>query len=373
MTTKYGGKSVRNENINYANIIQNNQNPIHSNRKKEIININDKRKTEIVREFGKEIRNYVDVKVTYIDTNPNKSNHRNIKHKRLFSSKRKYKTTSQETSKTPYYSLQSYSEYINEISAYLKSISTSKSNNGSSTFTSIFPLQQSLSANTRISLFTWLIEVHSNFNLHTNTLYLAYHIIDQFLLHTQCELEQFQLLGITALYIACKYEEVYFPRINEFIYSTAHTYTKQQMLQFEIKILQTLNFDINYVSPLCFVELFNQQLQLDKKCILTCQYVIEASYIDCKMLKYNAVVIAVCAVYMGLKLSTTVNADNNNKDMNKTIWNVSGYDKDNNEVKACIDDMCALLDNIDNVKYSAIQKKYSSEKYMDVAYHKGFA
>ena len=145
------------------------------------------------------------------------------------------------------------------------------------------------------------------------------------------------------------------------------------MLQFEIKILQTLNFDINYVSPLCFVELFNQQLQLDKKCMLTCQYVIEASYLDCKMLKYNSVVIAVCAVYMGLKLTTTVNADDNNKDINKILWNVSGYDKDNSEVKACIDDMCALLDKIDNVKYSAIQKKYSSEKYMDVAYHKGFA
>ena len=372
MTTKYGGKSVLNVNVKYACTTQNNQNFVRSNGKKELINVHDKRKTDIVREFGKEIRNYVDVNVTYIDTNPNKSNHRNIKTKRLFSSKRKYKTTSQETSKTPSYSLQSYSEYINEISAYLKSISTSKTNSCSSTFTSIFPIQQSLSANTRISLFTWLIEVHSNFNLHTNTLYLAFHIIDQFLLHLPCELEDFQLLGITALYISCKYEEVYFPRINEFIYATAHTYTKQQMLQFEITILQTLNFDINYVSPLCFVELFNQQLQLDKKCMLTCQYVIEACYLDCKMLKYNAVVIAVCAVYMGLKLTTTVNADDD-KDMNKTLWNVSGYDKYSHEVKTCIDDMCELLDNIDNVKYSAIQKKYSSEKYMDVAYHKGFA
>ena len=45
-----------------------------------------------------------------------------------------------------------------------------------------------------------------------------------------------QLVGVTALFIASKYEELYPPEIKDFVYITDNTYTAKQVLQMEINI-----------------------------------------------------------------------------------------------------------------------------------------
>jgi len=37
------------------------------------------------------------------------------------------------------------------------------------------------------------------------------------------------MLGITALFISCKYEEIYFPGVNEFILTTQNSYTSDEV------------------------------------------------------------------------------------------------------------------------------------------------
>ena len=40
-----------------------------------------------------------------------------------------------------------------------------------------------------------------------------------------------QLVGVSAMLIACKYEEMYIPQVDDFIYITNGAYTAQDMLQ----------------------------------------------------------------------------------------------------------------------------------------------
>jgi hypothetical protein len=53
---------------------------------------------------------------------------------------------------------------------------------------------------------------------------------------------QLQLVGVAAMFVACKYEEMYVPAIDDFVYMTDNTYTKSEIRQMEISILKTMDF-----------------------------------------------------------------------------------------------------------------------------------
>lgn len=62
-----------------------------------------------------------------------------------------------------------------------------------------------------------------------------------------------QLVGVTAMFIASKYEEMYPPEIGDFAFVTNNTYTKHQIRQMEMKILRALNFGLGRPLPLHFL------------------------------------------------------------------------------------------------------------------------
>lgn len=73
-----------------------------------------------------------------------------------------------------------------------------------------------------------------------------------------------QLVGVAALFISSKYEELYPPDISDFVYITDDTYTKQQVIEMEKHILKVCNRIRNMHSkrqiillltifPFCFV------------------------------------------------------------------------------------------------------------------------
>ena len=75
-------------------------------------------------------------------------------------------------------------------------------------------------------LVDWLVEVHLKFKLLPETLFLTVNIIDRYTYIKQVKRNDYQLLGVTAMLIACKYEEIYAPEIRDFIYMTDKAYTK---------------------------------------------------------------------------------------------------------------------------------------------------
>jgi hypothetical protein len=76
-------------------------------------------------------------------------------------------------------------------------------------------------------LVDWLVEVHLKFKLLPETLFLTVNLIDRYTYIKQVKRNDYQLLGVTAMLIACKYEEIYAPEIRDFIYMTDKAYTKE--------------------------------------------------------------------------------------------------------------------------------------------------
>ena len=67
----------------------------------------------------------------------------------------------------------------------------------------------------RSILIDWLVEVHMKFKLFPETLYLTINIIDRYLAKAEVKRAKLQLVGVTALLIASKYEEIYPPELKK--------------------------------------------------------------------------------------------------------------------------------------------------------------
>ncbi|RWV94276.1 hypothetical protein GW17_00043194 [Ensete ventricosum] len=73
--------------------------------------------------------------------------------------------------------------------------------------------QVEINAKMRAILADWLIEVHHKFELMPETLYLTFYIIDRYLSMGVVLRREFQLVGMSAMIIASKYEEIWAPQV----------------------------------------------------------------------------------------------------------------------------------------------------------------
>jgi cyclin B len=83
----------------------------------------------------------------------------------------------------------------------------------------------------RTILVDWLVEVHLKFKMVPETLYLTVHIIDRFLEDNRVRRSKLQLVGVAALLVASKYEEIYPPELRDLVYITDRAYNKQEILE----------------------------------------------------------------------------------------------------------------------------------------------
>lgn len=103
--------------------------------------------------------------------------------------------------------------------------------------------------------------------------------------------------------IACKYEEIYPPIVKDFVYITDNAYSKDEILEMERKMLQTLDFDIQITSSFRFLERFAKVAKIDPLIFNLSRYLLELSLVNYKMLKYNQSNLASSALYLSLKMT----------------------------------------------------------------------
>lgn len=110
-----------------------------------------------------------------------------------------------------------------------------------------------ISARMRAILVDWLVQVHSRFQLLQETLYLTVAVLDRFLQVQPVSPRKLQLVGVTAMLVACKYEEMYAPEVGDFAYITDNAFSTAQILEMEQLVLRTLNFALGRPLPLHFL------------------------------------------------------------------------------------------------------------------------
>ena len=143
----------------------------------------------------------------------------------------------------------------------------------------------------------WLVQVHQRFQLLPETLYLAINIIDRFLSQKIVQLDKLQLVGITSLFIASKYEEVISPHVSNFTYM-AKDYQDSEILSAERFILSTLNYDLSFPNPMNFLRRISKADTYDIQTRTLGKYLLEISALDHRFLEYLPSHVAAASMFM---------------------------------------------------------------------------
>jgi hypothetical protein len=185
------------------------------------------------------------------------------------------------------------SEYVNEIFDYLKRLEPETQPNPN-----YMDDQNDLKWQMRGILVDWLVEVHTRFRLLPETLFLAVNIIDRFLSHKIVLLDKLELVGITAMFIAAKYEEVFSPHVQYFRHVADDGFTEEEILRAERFILATLDYNLSYPNPMNFLRRISKADQYDFQTRTFAKYLMEISLLDHRFMPYLSSHVSAAAMYM---------------------------------------------------------------------------
>ena len=184
-------------------------------------------------------------------------------------------------------------EYVVEIFDYLREIEEATMANPS-----YMDLQEDLEWKQRGILVDWLIEVHTRFHLLPETLFLAVNIIDRFLSTKVVQLQKLQLVGITAMFIASKYEEVLSPHVQNFRHVADDGFTEAEILSAERYILAALNYDLSYPNPMNFLRRISKADNYEIQSRTLGKYFLEIGLVDHRFIEYAPSHIAAASMYL---------------------------------------------------------------------------
>ena len=112
-------------------------------------------------------------------------------------------------------------------------------------------------------LIGWLIDVDARYGFSPETLYFAVDVVDRYLKTQHSSKTELQLLGITGLWMAAKFEETYVaPKMAHLVHLCDGTYSKEQVLSMEAKIVQALDFQMLSCTSFHFLEILMRYIEL---------------------------------------------------------------------------------------------------------------
>ena len=161
--------------------------------------------------------------------------------------------------------------------------------------------QSDINERMRAILIDWLVEVHLKFKLEKDTLFLTVHLIDRLLQLKAVKRQKLQLVGVTAMLIASKYEEIYAPEVRDFVYISDNAYTNDEILAMEALMLNAFQFRITTPSILSFLSRFTKIMGADSTVSRLSQYFAESMLQEYSMLRYPASTIAAASVAVARK------------------------------------------------------------------------
>jgi len=246
-------------------------------------------------------------------------------------------------------------EYVNDIYSYLRSLErhqTVKNN--------FLSVQREMTPKMRSVLVDWLINVHSQFKLLPETLYMGVSIMDRFFQSESVAKDKIQLVGVTAFFIASKFEEIYPPDLMDYVTICDQLYSKKEIIKMEMVILRTLKFELGRPLPLHFLRRNSKAAHADPKIHTMAKYLMELTLIDHECAAWSPSLLAASALYITLRLLS-----NQTNTWNPTLAYYSSYTED--QITPCIAHICKLIKRSERSRFQNCRKKYSSAKLLEIS------
>ncbi|GAA6054670.1 hypothetical protein JCM3770_006379 [Rhodotorula araucariae] len=240
-------------------------------------------------------------------------------------------------------------EYSDEIFKYMSELEESSMPNPR-----YMDHQTEIEWSMRTTLIDWLLQVHLRYHMLPETLWIAINIIDRFLSNRVVSLIKFQLVGVTAMFVAAKYEEIMAPSVEEFVFMTEGGYSREEILKGERIILQSLEFNISsYCTPYSWVRRISKADDYDIQTRTLSKFLMEVTLLDHRFLRAKPSMIAAVGMYLSRRML--------GGDWNDAFIFYSNYTEAQLLVPAGF-----LLENLSQPGFEErfVFKKYSAKKFL---------
>ncbi|KAJ2663176.1 G2/mitotic-specific cyclin [Coemansia sp. RSA 1200] len=240
------------------------------------------------------------------------------------------------------------SEYIAEIIEYMRELEQKSMPDDS-----YMSKQNDLTWEMRRVLVNWLVQIHYQLRMLPETLFLAVNLVDRFLSKRQVSVSKLQLVGLTGLLIASKYEEMTTPHVQDFAYLAGNCYETEEILNAEVFMLRVLDFDLSYPSPLTFLRRVSKAEQYNMQTRTVGKYLMEICLVDHRMMRFTPSHVAAASICLARRMLKAGEWDSN-------LRHFSGFSAE--ELKPCIalmvEHMVKPLDD------EFVYRKYQHKRYL---------
>jgi cyclin A len=221
----------------------------------------------------------------------------------------------------------------------------------------------------RTILVDWMVDVHLKFKLHPETFFLAVDVVDRFLMTTKGSRATLQLVGVCAMLLAAKHDEIWPPEVKDCIYICANTFSRDDVLRMERQISEALQFRLTVPTVYPFLIRMCDVADANDTVRHLALYVLENAMLDYGMLSYSASHVAFAALMVAQAIFNFSTAGDTSPE---SCWNSTLQYYSKRSPAHLVPCATQLLESMKinsqpNSRYQAVKRKYSSQKYSQVS------
>ena len=192
-------------------------------------------------------------------------------------------------------------DYIEEI---LENLKIEETNNEFKIDPDYFHYQTEINSKMRIILIDWILEVTNKLKFKEETFFITTYIIDAYLSKKFIPRKKFQLLGVTALFISTKINEIFSGKTKDYAFITDNAYDEKDILDMESDISKIIKFNFLVPSCLSFFEIIVNKFGIDKDLNKTHlgKFLIKCFLMSSKSLNYNYSTISIASFYLIMEI-----------------------------------------------------------------------
>ncbi|KAH7815677.1 putative G2/mitotic-specific cyclin-2 [Monocercomonoides exilis] len=251
-------------------------------------------------------------------------------------------------------------EYVDSIYSYLRVLEASNR-----PVPNYILKQQFINVRHRDMSVDYIVQLHRHisiifeYSLELETLFLSVSLVDRFLSRRMVSQEKIRLVAVTCFYIACKFEEKYYPTIDELLRFVPSAGSKEDVCLMERTILNELKYLLGIPTSVTFLKRFIKAAFADTVLGMTARFISEFCLMS----------ISLCTNYLPSVVAAATVA-NSLRVVGKAPWTatlekVTGYTYE--QIRPCMVEMREHVKRAPTMKLQTIYKKYSVEKYRKAA------
>jgi len=217
----------------------------------------------------------------------------------------------------------------------------------------------------RYILVDWLVEVAIMKDFPSQIVHIAVNCVDQYLMRRKVQRSELQLLGITCMLIAARFQGKDIVTIREAAWLTDGTYKYEEVVRMMGEVMSCIKGQVRVLTIPDFLKLFCSLAAVSQKTDCIAGYVADLSILHTEYGRYSPALMAASSVLLA----------NSVQEM-ETPWplhmhEITGFSlADLLDCTLHLHQQCLLDENpVDhrNVKLKAIKERYSDERFLKVS------